>query len=143
MSPLSVILIAHAAATIAMAGLVWFVQRVHYPLFQRVGRSAFPEYERSHSRLTSGVVVPLMLVEAAGAIALVVWLPERELVWWGVALLTLIWISTFGLQVPQHRRLEAGFDEAAYRRLVSTNWLRTAGWTARAAIALALLPGMI
>jgi hypothetical protein len=64
-------------------------------------------------------------------------------VWWGLGLLLLIWISTILLQVPQHRRLQAGFDPAVHRRLVSTNWLRTIFWSARAAIALALLPNAI
>ena len=28
----------HALATIFMAGVIWFVQVVHYPLFRAVGR---------------------------------------------------------------------------------------------------------
>jgi hypothetical protein len=31
--------------------------------------------------------------------------------------------------------LAQGFDAAAHDRLVQTNWLRTLGWTARAALA--------
>ena len=143
MHPMILLLLVHAAATTAMCGLVWFVQVVHYPLLQQVGTSGFGEYERLHSRLTSVVVAPLMLVEAVSAIGLAVWLPDPDLVWWGLGLLAMIWISTFALQVPQHRRLEAGFDAAAHRRLVNTNWVRTVGWTGRAMIALALLPGSI
>ncbi|MFY0528690.1 hypothetical protein ACN28I_37835 [Archangium gephyra] len=30
------VLLAHAAATLFMVGLIWFVQVVHYPLFSRV-----------------------------------------------------------------------------------------------------------
>jgi hypothetical protein len=33
--------------------------------------------------------------------------------------------------VPQHAALGAGFDEAAHRTLVLTNWLRTVAWTLR------------
>jgi hypothetical protein len=81
-----------------------------------------------------------MLVEAVTAFFLVVLVPEQPLVWWGLVLLVLIWGSTLALQVPQHRRLERGFDAAAHRRLVRTNWIRTFAWTARGIIALALLP---
>jgi len=49
-----------------------------------------------------------------------------------------IWMSTWLWQVPAHRRLEAGFDAAAHLRLTRTNWVRTAAWTARSVIALAL-----
>ena len=45
------------------------------------------------------------------------------------------------VQVPLHRRLQGGFDAAAHRRLVRTNWLRTAAWTLRAALALRLAVG--
>ena len=31
------LLLLHAAATLFMTGLIWFVQVVHYPLFARVG----------------------------------------------------------------------------------------------------------
>ena len=43
------------------------------------------------------------------------------------------------LQVPQHRILEGGFDPAAHRFLVSSNWVRTIAWTARGVVALFLL----
>jgi hypothetical protein len=139
MNPLSVLLLVHAAATMAMCGLVWFVQIVHYPLFGRVGVSCFPEYEARHTRLTSFVVVPFMLVEVSSAVGLLILLPNRTLSWVGMAFLLLVWASTFLLQVPQHRRLARGYDEAAQRRLVRTNWIRTFGWSVRGAIALTML----
>ena len=40
-------------------------------------------------------------------------------------------LSTVLLQVPLHARLAAGHDEHAARRLVATNWIRTAAWTSR------------
>jgi hypothetical protein len=44
------------------------------------------------------------------------------------------------LQVPLHTRLARGFDPAAHRQLVRTNWLRTLAWTLRA---LLLLPALL
>ncbi|MGD8413003.1 MAG: hypothetical protein PVF33_02150 [Candidatus Latescibacterota bacterium] len=136
----TIVILVHAAAAAAMCGLVWFVQIVHYPLFRWVGAPGFAEYEVVHSRLTSRVVAPLMLAEAVAAVGLTFWMPAEPLVWFGLGTLVLIWLSTFLLQVPQHRRLSGGFDVVAHRRLVRTNWLRTIGWSARAVIALALLP---
>jgi hypothetical protein len=80
-----------------------------------------------------------MLVEAATAMAVVGVSPRSTLAWAGLALLAVIWLSTAFLQVPRHRRLAEGFDCTAHRHLVTSNWVRTAGWTARGAIALVLL----
>jgi ABC-type bacteriocin/lantibiotic exporter with double-glycine peptidase domain len=78
-----------------------------------------------------------MLAELASAVA-VVWVVGGALAWIGLALVGVIWISTWLWQVPAHRRLEAGFDAAAHRRLTRTNWVRAAAWTVRSVIALAL-----
>lgn len=135
---MTALLLVHAGATVAMAGLVWFVQLVHYPLFAHVGRDGFARYELEHTRRTTWLVAPLMLVEAATALALLAADPSALTVA-GAALLGVVWLSTALVQVPLHGRLERGFDAGAHRRLVRSNAVRTSAWTGRAAIALALL----
>ena len=127
----------HAAATLPMAGVAWFVQVVHYPLFALVGGD-FPAYEESHANRTTFVVAPLMTAEAGSALLLLAVQPDA-LTAAGVGLLAVIWLSTAVLQVPCHRRLGRGFDGAIHRRLLATSWLRTAAWTARGGVALALV----
>jgi hypothetical protein len=133
----------HAGATWFMAGLIWFVQIVHYPLLEAVPADAFPAYERAHQQRTTWVVGPVMLLEASSAV-LLLWLPRGKLTgttlrWSGLALLALIWISTFALQVPLHAKLAMQFDGAVWHRLVVTNWLRTIAWTVRGVIALSIV----
>ena len=128
----------HAAATLAMLGLIWFVQLVHYPLFAHAASERFADFARDHQRRTGWVVAPLMAIEAATAVGLLVLRPGG-LTWAGVALLAAIWLSTALVQVPLHRRLAAGYDALAARRLITSNWLRTALWSGRALIALALV----
>lgn len=125
-----------------MAGLIWFVQVVHYPLFAMVGTDSFTHYEQRHMSLTSWVVGPLMAVE--GVSALLIAAGERDtvglpLVGLGLVLLALIHASTVFLQVPAHNRLEKGFCPSTAERLVRTNWIRTFGWTARAVVAAAMI----
>lgn len=131
----------HAVCTIAMFGLIWFVQIVHYPLFHQVGRDEFVAYELRHQRLTTIVVAPLMIGEMATALALLFLESELRWIWSlvGFGLVLLIWFSTLCLQMPCHRKLEGGYDADAVCRLVNTNWLRTLAWTARVGIAIALL----
>jgi len=130
----NVILVTQLFSTMAMVGLIWFVQIVHYPLYGLVGREAFAEYERVHQQRTTIVVAPLMLLEASTAAPLVFWRPDGVSIWlpWaGIVLSALIWGSTFFWQVPAHEKLTASFEPATHRFLVRSNWLRTVGWTAR------------
>lgn len=138
----------HAAATVFLAGLIWFVQIVHYPLLRAVGHDHFAQYEQLHVQRTTWVVLPSMLIEALtvallAAMPLLPWEvepPGRVLALVGAGLLVIIWMSTFLIQAPCHHRLQTGgFDQRVWTRLVQTNWLRTVAWTARAWIALHLL----
>jgi hypothetical protein len=125
-----------------MAGLIWFVQVVHYPLMARVGVAEAPAFAAEHQRRTGWVVGPLMLVEAATAALLVIAPPDgvpRAAAVAGLALVAVIWASTALLQVPRHREMLLGFDPAGHRRLVRGNWVRTAAWTARAALVTGML----
>ena len=136
------LLLAHAAATLFMVGIIWFVQVVHYPLFARVGAAGFAAYSDTHARLTGLVVGPPMLVEAATAIALVVSTPPKVsswLLWVGLVLLAGIWLSTALLQSPSHTELGRGFDLSAHRSLVGSNWVRTVLWSLRGLIVLWIL----
>jgi len=133
------ILLAQVATTLFMAGLIWFVQVVHYPLFVHVGRQRFPRYETSHQVRTTVLVVPMMLAEAATALALLFWRPTGvplTAAVTGFVLLALIWGCTHLWQVPIHTRLSKAFDVAAYRRLLKSNWVRTILWTLRGLLVL-------
>lgn len=135
-------LLVHAAATLFMTGLIWFVQVVHYPLASQVGAEAFPAYQAAHMRLTGLVVGPPMLLELAATGWLLVARPDgvpAGAVWVGAALLGVVWGSTALLQVPAHSTLLAGLDLAAVERLVAGNWVRTLAWSARAGLALAMI----
>ena len=132
------LLAAHAFATLFMTGLIWFVQVVHYPLFDRVGKSGFAEYERQHTRRTGWVVGGPMLLDMALAL-LLAWSPGGLPAWCGLGLLGVVWLSTALGQVPAHLRLEQGFDAGAHRRLVRGNWIRTIGWSLRGVLAIGML----
>lgn len=139
---LNLVLLLHAFATLFMSGLIWFVQVVHYPMFQDVGVERFAAYELKHSRLTTFVVAPPMLLELVTVILLLALCPfglMTQLAWGGALLLAAIWSSTAFLQVPMHSKLEGGFDQASHRFLVNSNWIRTSLWTARAVLALTML----
>jgi hypothetical protein len=136
------LLLTNTATSLYMTGLIWFVQVVHYPLFERVGEGGFAEYEAWHTRLTTCVVGPPMLLETATSFLLVLFIPKSDVaiwLWIGLALQAAIWLSTLLLQVPCHQKLAGGFNVEVHRRLVLSNWIRTALWTLRSGILLFLV----
>ena len=139
---MELLLLLHAAATLFMVGVIWFVQVVHYPLFGKVDSDVFVAYAEAHSRLTSLVVGPPMLVEAATAVILVFAHPASVPGWLpilGLVLVAGIWLSTALLQVPRHRALGTGFEPSAHSLLVGSNWVRTGLWSARGLVVLAMI----
>lgn len=132
-------LLVNLASTLFLTGLIWLVQLVHYPLFAQVGSAEFVNYENMHRRMITPLVGPMMLLELGTAVGLLVRRPETIPTWaaWtGFGLAVVIWLSTALLQVPEHDVLSNGFDTAAYQRLVSTNWWRTAAWSLRSLLML-------
>jgi hypothetical protein len=142
MTTTQTLLLVHAGATLFMVGLIWTIQVVHYPLFAKVGEGGYSAYQHEHMTRIGWVVGPMMIVEAASAVGLLVIARstvQPMLLWAGLGLLLVIWLSTALLQAPIHYKLTRQFDPAWVRKLVGTNWIRTAAWTARGVLALALL----
>ena len=131
------LLFAQLATTLPLCGLIWTIQLVHYPLFAAVGDQQFGAFHAAHSRSISMLVVPLMLVELFAALAWLRWTPSDP---WvapcGAALLLVVWLSTFALQVPIHAALGSGLDPGLIDRLVATNWIRTLAWSGRSVLLL-------
>jgi hypothetical protein len=127
------------ATTLPLAGLIWTIQLVHYPLFAKVGAPTFGAYHAGHTAMITPLVMPLMVAELAAAFATVRWPSTRVPPWFGGAMLILVlcaWATTGLLSVPAHNALANGFDPRAHERLLLTNWLRTLAWTARSALLL-------
>ena len=128
----SPLFVAHAALTWAMAGLIWTIQLVHYPLFSGVPADRFPAWHRRHTRRITVLAAPGMLGEALTAGLLLLAGCREPAFLWSLPLLAVVFASTFLVQVPLHGRLAAGWDPGAHTALVRTNWWRTAAWSARA-----------
>ncbi len=135
------LLLLQLLSTLAMFGLIWFVQVVHYPLFLQVGAAQFPAYEAAHANRTTYIVAPLMLLELATAALLLLPGLRPAMIstwqaWAGAALVAVIWFSTAFLQVPLHNRLQLGYSADVISKLVATNWIRTIAWSVRAMLVL-------
>ncbi len=133
------LLIFQLAATLALFGIIWLVQIVHYPLFSFTSEEKYREFHAAHMNLISYVVAPMMIIEAITAILLLFYPPPNSdwrLVLFGTGLIAVVWASTFFIQVPLHEKLAEGFDSNLHRSLINTNWIRTFAWTLRTALVL-------
>lgn len=133
------ILLLHTAATFFMTGLIATIQILHYPL---IAASADPcAATRFHLRRAGPLIAPVMLLEAGTGALLLASPVAGPTLSASLGALTVIWASTFAIQVPLHRRLAAGGPGAprAAAQLVATNWIRTVAWAARALCVAAIL----
>ncbi|MEO6055210.1 MAG: hypothetical protein ABIQ49_00065 [Gemmatimonadales bacterium] len=140
------ILVVNLVTSLLLTGLIWTIQLVHYPLFAAVGEAGFGDYVRRHGSRISVLVVPLMTVELAAAVWLVVALGRPGAcpglcdwvtgwaAWLGLALVGVIWLVTAAVFAPVHGRLARGRSGRDLELLVSANWVRTVAWTARSAL---------
>jgi len=143
---MELVFLGQVGATMAMLGIVWFAQIVHYPLFTQVDPGSFIKYQNFNLFRTVFIVVPLQMVEMGTALLLVWKTPAGLLplqVWSNLILIILIWCSTAFLQVPRHYRLTRGFDAKGINFLVSTNWIRTISWSMRCVIVLWMVKNLI
>lgn len=121
------------ASCAVLTGLIWTIQRVHYPLFALVPASHFGGFHARHSRRIAQLVGPLMLAELLSASWLLLH-PGGLPGWLAVGQflpVAGVWLLTGLVFVPLHGRLADGPDPATLRRLVRLNWPRTFLWTAR------------
>ncbi len=128
------ILQAHAAVSLALAAVVWLVQLVVYPAFRWIEPARFVSWHEGYTGAVTWVVAPLMLLQAAGVAARYWFLEGPEPLWLLEAACTLAaWAVTVFVSVPMHARLQTELSPesrlAAMRRLVRTNWPRTAAWS--------------
>lgn len=141
-----IVLWTHVIATTVMLLAIWYVQLYRYPSFAQIPTDQFVDIHRAYSNRITFIVAPAMILEAISAIYLWRFFQHQPQVqiWLtvGLVIIAVNWLSTAFLQVPQHSILAEGFNAAAQKRLVDSNWLRTFCWTVRGAIVIYLWPAL-
>ncbi len=133
------ILILQIASTLVLVGVIWIIQLVQYPFFSEVREDNFPKYHAAYTFWITPIVALAMIVEFLSSIFIVFYAPENidaKLIYFGLLLTIVVWLSTFSIQVPMHNKLALGFDAQAHKKLVNSNWIRTIAWSMRGALVL-------
>lgn len=126
------VFLAHFISCIFMAGIIWLVQILVYPLFQKVGPMEFKSVHDFHVQRITWIVAPVMLVEIVTAFIL--WVQRDEVFFlWNLSSVVILWILTAFVNVPTHNDLSFTYFSSK-QRLVVRNWPRTIIWTLRAVV---------
>lgn len=130
----SSVLIIQLALTFFLSGIIWFLQTVHYPLYYRI-KEGFHSYEKHYLRRAAFLIAPMMFLELISAILLISLAQQplfTKLTSLNLIFLIINWLSTFIIQNTEHQKLIVRFSSTSLHRLISTNWIRTLFWSARA-----------
>ena len=138
---MKIIFIIHLLTSVFMAGLCWFVQVVHYPLFRHIRIDEFAAYERKNF-VTGYITIPLMVIELGTGLWLLYTYPNL-LYLLNIAFFGIIGLSTVLFQVPIHLKLINKPTIELINKLILTNWIRTVGWSVRLVILGIVLYGSI
>ena len=131
---MSSILIINIFSAFFATGLIWTIQLVHYPSMHFVSRDKFELFHYFHQLRISIIAMPLMAIELITTIILFMQNIDNEsslIFKINLIIVTLIWFSTFFIQVPLHQKLSKGKKTSLIDKLVLTNWFRTVLWTLR------------
>ena len=114
-----------------LTGVIWTIQLIHYPSFHYIDKLSFVNFHKFHEWRISIIVIPLMIVELITSVVLYMNDTSSLIFALNLAIIVLIWCSTFFIQVPIHTILSSGKDKKMIEKLVKTNWIRTFLWTIR------------
>jgi hypothetical protein len=95
-----------------------------------------------HQRRTSWVVGFPMALEGVSTLWLMFDTPDgvnRLVPWIAGGILGIVLLSTVFLSVPLHARMAENPEPSIGRRLVTTNWPRTIGWSTRGVLVAVML----
>ena len=118
------------ALSLYMTGVIWVVQLLVYPNFGHFSDADFKRAMEHHTKNISLIVMLPMLAE----LGISVWWMYVDLSiisFTNGVIVTVIWVSTFLLQVPAHNKLQVKKDSKVIHFLIRWNWLRTIGWTVK------------
>jgi hypothetical protein len=131
---LSSLLLVNVAATLFLAGIMWSLQMVQFPLMLSAQSAEFIGYVRAQrTRNTILMTLPMLVEVITGVWLLTTPIPSRHLTT-AMVFLAIAWIVTFGSIVPLHARIMRGYDAKAIQTLIRVNWIRTICWSARGAL---------
>lgn len=128
-----VLLLACLSLNIYLTGITWFLQVIHFPLFESVGLNQFHDYHRKFFQKKQFLVLLPSLAATLGALILLwikPWGTNMTFVKINLGFMLVSLVATVFLVEPLHKILSShGYSDKAIRQLTRVNWIRTLAWT--------------
>jgi len=141
------VLIINLTAAAFLAGLMWFAQIVHYPLFTSIEKKSFIEYSILQLKRTNYLFYIPMLLEGAFSLLFIFDYPNVVSEFVPIiclAISTGAWLISFGKIAPLLDKLnDEGLDKEVVEELVKLNWVRTLCWSLKVLILIYCMGTMI
>lgn len=120
------------ASCLFMTGVIAVIQLIHYPSFKVIATDQFSDFHQRHTKALGYIAAPGMCIELLTAL----WLIKNAelLIILNLVAVIVLWLVTFLVSVPAHNQLALRFNDSAWKRLLRTNWIRTALWSLRSGI---------
>ena len=109
-----------------MLGLILTTQIVSYPMFLKVENN-FSVYHMNYVNKISTIAAPFMIIELLLSLFLV-FLIESYASVGAFLIMVLIFLCTFFIQVPIHKKLKNNFNILLCNKLIKANWIRVFLW---------------
>lgn len=122
-----------------LMGVILMTQFISYPLLKSIPKDSFTDYHATYTGYIAPLVGPLMVFELIVISILTFQDPTNTIHIASAALVIMIWLSTFLIQVPLHNKLSKSYHAERINSLIHSNWIRTLSWTVKFALALILV----
>ncbi len=109
--------------------LIWMVQVIMYPAMYSIKRKNFAKWHEKYSTLISYFVAPLLFIQTGLITYQLLFLFDILLIA-ELALLSIIWVTTFFVAIPLHNQMNLEHRRKfLIQKLIGVNWIRTACWS--------------
>lgn len=124
--------------TVLLMGFSWCYQLVHLKTYRFIASPNFPESQRTITKLTTRIYLPLILVDSALTAYLTIYY-RNEILWWSCVLLAFVLFITGALISPIQGKLLLEKNGRRIRQLYYLSGTRNLMLTGKSILILSLL----
>ena len=111
-----------------LVGVILLTQFVSYPLFKNINHD-FEYFHADYTNRMGYLVAPIMILELIMVTLILFNNPSNNIILIITVVTILIWVSTFFIQVPIHKKIGYKKDIRKINKLIKSNLLRTILWS--------------
>lgn len=128
----TIFLLFNLISTLLIAGILWFVQLVHYPLFNEMPAKNMVNYGYYHMQKISGIINLLFIIDFITIVFLLLLVNSdlsATLMLINISIFLFIVILTRITFLPIYQQISKNPNSILITKLINLNWIRTLVWS--------------